>query len=226
MEEQARLQLIKRVRLFLILLLFLAILWVVLSIHRSLSFRVSGTDPSVTSVATISPFFKIEFNKPLARTVSVTIYPQNLPASYEIKGSVVTVTFNKQLQEGQTYSVRLANIADQAGSHLPNKTFSFQAQSISPSALSASQQKVLEANQAKYNAIQNDGLVQLLPFSGGGNEFQVSYTINYSAKTPQLVIVVTASSPQGQTDAVNWIRQVGFDPSKYTITFLSPSNNE
>jgi|GEM_PF-5796079 len=222
--EQDRL--IKLVRLFLLFLLLVIVAWIALSIHRAVSFRVTGTDPSVSSVGTISPFFKINFNKPLAKNVSVTIYPQNLPASYEIKGSVVTVSFNKQLQEGETYSVHLANISDTKGARLPNKTFSFQAQPIDASSLPADQQKALDANQARYNAIQNDGLVQLLPFTGGGNEFQVSYTINYSSQTPKLIILVTAISAQGQTDALNWIRQVGFDPSKYTITFLSPTNNE
>ncbi len=224
--EQNELRLVKLVRLFLLFLLLIVVMWIAFSVHRAVSFRITGTDPSVNSVGTISPFFKINFSKPLSKSVSVTLYPQNLSAASSVSGSVITVSFNKQLQEGETYSVHLSNISDTKGARLPDKTFSFQAQAINEGSLPADQQKALEANQARYNAIQNDGLVQLLPFSGGGNEFQVNYTIDYSSPAPKLVIVITASSTQGQNDALNWIRQVGFDPSKYTITFLSPTNNE
>ncbi len=193
-------------------------------IYRAVAFRVTGTDPGTNSVATVSPFFKISFNKPLPQSVSVSFYPQNFPASYKISGSSVIVTFGKQLQEGATYNIRLSHITDVAGSQLSDKVFVFQAQSLSSSSLSTAQQKALEAKQASFNAIKADGLVQLLPFTSGGNEFTVSYNVDYTQQSPRLIIVISAATPQGQGDAVNWIRQVGFDPSKYTITFVSPPN--
>lgn len=215
-----------KVRLLIIVILVMTVSFISIFVYRSSGFRLTGTDPSARAVATTSPFFKISFNRPLASSVSVRFYPQNFPSSYVIKGSSVTVSFNKALQEGATYSIRLTNIKDVAGDKLTDKTISFQAQYINSSDLSSEQQQALRNKQARYDTIQGDGLVKLLPFTGGGNEFQVSYTINYSGRQPNLIIVITASTPQGQSDALNWIRQVGFDPSKYTITFATNQGND
>lgn len=222
--EDDRPFLVRRMRLVIAFLIVGILVLGAFIIYRAVAFRVTGTDPGTNAVATVSPFFKISFNKPLSESVAVSFYPQNFPTSYKISGSSVIVTFGKQLQEGATYNLRLTHIVDTAGTRLSDKVFVFQAQSLSSSSLSTAQQKALEAKQASFNAIKADGLVQLLPFTGGGNEFSVSYNVDYTQQNPRLIIVVSAATSQGQTDAVNWIRQVGFDPAKYTITFVSPPN--
>ncbi len=217
----------KQLRVLLVLVLLLVVVVVGFSVYRSVTFRLVGTDPDTTAVGTISPFFKIKFNKPLSKDIVVSFSPQDLPATYEIKDSVVTVLFSQPLEQNQPYEIHLANISDIKHRHLPDKSFGFEADVIDAASLSPDQKQVLETDQRQYNdAVQNDKLVKLLPFAGGGNEFQVSYTVNYVNRKAQLIIVITSATPQGQADGLNWIRQVGFNPADYKISYITKTDDD
>jgi hypothetical protein len=190
-------------------------------IYRSVIFRVVSTDPPVDSVATISPYFRINFNKELSQDISVSLEPASTSYTSKIEGSSISLLFNDILPENQKYEVKISNISSTNGKRLSDKSFVFTTKIISSKKLSIGQRKLLDENQERYKEkIFDDPLVKLLPFRGGGNEFQISYTVNTVNQNPQLVIVIASNTPKGQEDALNWIRLVGFDPADYKISYV------
>jgi len=202
----------------------LIILAIGLTVHRSATFRFVGTDPNINAVATTSPFFKINFSKNLGKGVVVTTNPLSLMASYQVSGSSVIVLLNSPLEANHQYRINVANISDVKGQRLANRSFVFSARNIAFNNLPADQKKALLSIQSRYNqVIQGDKLVQLLPFTSGGNEYRVSYTVNYINQQPKLTIIITAPTQQRQAEAINWIKEVGFNPNKYTIQYVTSS---
>ena len=208
----------KYVRLAAILGSLFLVLLIGFLIYLSVTFRLTGTNPGVRGVATVSPFFKVNFNKPLnSAGLSVTGSP-NLIDSYSVKGSTISILLKEPLSTKQTYTIQVKGILSVGGKHLSDKTFSFTPKDIPDSELSPEQQQALQNIQQRYNKlIQNDPLIQLLPFVAGGNEFRIDYTVQYVHQKPVPIIIVTSPTPQGQVDAIKWIQTVGVDPSKYTI---------
>jgi hypothetical protein len=219
MQEQP--PLIKYGRQLLVLIVVLLIVFVGRAIYLSATFRLIGTDPNINSLATVSPFFKVNFNKTLAKNVSVSVAPLDLMASYSVSGSTVTVLLNEPLTAGSLYSITVSNISDEKGKHLPNHSFVFRPQDLPESDLSAAQQQALLSIQERYtHVIDSNKLVQLLPFTGGGNEFQVSYSVTSIDQQPKLTIIITAPTQQGQEDGLTWIKEVGFNPVSYSINYV------
>lgn len=203
----------------------LVLLFVIgLLIYLSVTFRLTGTSPSTHGVATVSPFFKVNFNKPLnSAGLSVTGGP-NLVDSYSVKGSVITILLKEPLSAKQTYTIHVRGILSVGGKRLADKTFIFTPKDIPDNELSPEQQQALQTIQQQYNKlIQNDPLVQLLPFVAGGNEFRIDYNVQYVHQKPVPIIVITSPTAQGQSDALKWIQEVGVDPAKYTIKSVSGS---
>lgn len=199
-------------------LVFLTYLGYVLYLNTT--FRIVGTDPTSGGFATISPFLKVTFSKELAAqnlTVKGTV---GLIDSSSVNKKVVTILLNTPLNADKPYYIELDNIRSASGKQLPNWVFHFTPHDLSEDRLSADQQKALAASQVQYNqVIQNDKLIQLLPFTSGGNEYRVDYTVEYSHQKAHPVIIITAPTEQGQQDAINWIQQLGINPASYTITY-------
>ncbi|HSX36565.1 MAG TPA: Ig-like domain-containing protein [Patescibacteria group bacterium] len=198
------------------------LVWAGYFIYNSFTFRLTGTNPGVNNVATISPFFKINFNKNLSpRGLSVSASPDVID-SYSINGSAITVLLKTPLDSSQTYTLKVHGIASTGGKTLPGHSFSFKPRYLPSSQLPKDQQQALQNIQQQYNqTIQSDTLIQLLPFTSGGNEFNISYQVAYKSQKPIVTVTITAPSSQGQTDALAWIKSIGADPNKYTIQYVT-----
>ncbi|HSX37155.1 MAG TPA: hypothetical protein VLG13_03545 [Patescibacteria group bacterium] len=198
------------------------LVWAGYFIYNTVTFRLTGTNPGVNDVATISPFFKINFNKNLSpHGLSVSSSP-SVVDSYSINGSVITVLLKTPLDSSQTYILKIHGVASAGGKTLPDQSFSLKPRYMPSSQLPKDQQQALQNIQQRYNQIiQGDKLIQLLPFTSGGNEFNISYQVAYKDQKPIVTVTITAPSAQGQTDALSWIKSIGADPSKYTIEYVT-----
>ena len=195
--------------------------------YRNNKFEIKGTDPSIKGVSTSAPYFKIFFSKPLGEDVKVSVYPQNTLSSVQIKDNTVTVFFDRTLSSSTEYSVVLKNISSKTGSTISDRSFSFTPKPMSVSSLPSNQRAAVKKKEGDYNkAVYEDGLVQLLPFQSGGNEFSIDYDLDYSKSPPGVIIKVSSSTETGKQDALNWIKSVGFDPDNYSIAFTDYSYGE
>src|SRR5579864_6420438 len=112
-----------------LLLLLVIIILVVIAgwfIYNALTFRVTGTDPGTRSVATVSPFFKINFNKALSsQNLSITANP-NIINSFSVSGHSLEIDLNFPLKGNQTDTITIGKIFSVSGKEIINKSFSFQ----------------------------------------------------------------------------------------------------
>jgi hypothetical protein len=212
----------KQYKLILIPIVCVVIFIVGLKIYQTVTFRLVGTNPSVNRVATISPFFKVEFNKNLIRQdISITS-TSNVLASYSVSGSIIDILLNEPLSSSKSYSITVSNIYSTAHKHLANQKFTFTPKNVTAESLPQDQKQALNSIQQQYNrAIQGNGLVPLLPFISGGSEFRVDYTARYVDQKAHLVIVITSLTQGGYNDALSWIKAVGFNPANYDIVYVN-----
>jgi len=90
-----------------------------------------------------------------------------------------------------------------------------------------SDEKIAEGISSKANmaasqqAVQTVPLIQLLPFTGPGFEYQINYGSEPGSSSAIPIIYITAQSQQAQQDALAWIRTVGYNPSKMTIQYIN-----
>jgi len=210
-------KLLKPLALMAGLIIVLAVGW---AIYRSLVFRLVSTDPKTNDVALSSPFFKLSYSQKLAPGVKVQLTPSSALSSYTIDNKIVTVYLNYPLNSGQKYSLTVSHIVSASGKRLADESFNFSPRYIPGNQLSKDQQAALEANQIRYRqSISGDKLIQLLPFTSGGNEFKIDYQVTYQGQKPLATIIITSASQQGQSDALAWIRSIGADPAKYHIQY-------
>jgi len=117
-------------------------------IYSNLTFHVVSTDPSTGDVATVSPYFKINFNKALsANGLSVSENPSL--GTYEVSGKTLTINITSLLNQNTTYKITVEAIRDVKGSQLKNIVFQFTPKFISPSDLEKSQQNAILKRQAQ-----------------------------------------------------------------------------
>lgn len=64
-------------------------------------------------------------------------------------------------------------------------------------------------------------LFGILPFLGPSSEYQISYTTLTTPSGIQYTIVITSGSDQAKADALAWIRDQGYNPSDYTISYVN-----
>lgn len=205
---------------FIVLCILVLVFGVGYWVYNELTFRVTGINPTAKTFSVATPFFKVTFNKVLASTgITVTSSPKAIN-SYYVSGRTIVIELAAPLDPSTTYTFNLYNINDKSGKHhITSKSYSFKPNEVTT--LPKDQQKAQVDKQAKYsNMIGNDPLLQQLPFTGPGGEFDISYNATY---TPDLkiTVIITAASQSAQTDAMTWITSQGIDPGKYTIQYIT-----
>lgn len=141
-------------------------------IFKNLHFSVTGTNPSTKNVSTVSPFFKVSFNRTLSKNgVVITAVPASIIKSYGIDGKVLTINLRYPLQPKQAYMITIANIQASGGEKITNKRFTFTPKYIAN--LPADQNKVLLQQQDPNNNNTVDPIRAALPYN----------TINFSLRT-------------------------------------------
>jgi PEGA domain-containing protein len=70
-------------------------------------------------------------------------------------------------------------------------------------------------------SLANAPLIKLLPFVSGGLEFRVDYGNLPGTNAGVPVIYITAPTQAGQQAGLSWIQSVGYNPSDYTIKYVT-----
>lgn len=180
-------------RKLIILIVLILILVGGYQIYRSTKFHVVDTNPSVNSVATLSPFIKVNFNKTiLSKGISVSS-TGGATDSFGVNGKTITINLNYPLSSNKVYSITINNVRDSSGAELSNLVFSFKPSNIVFNNLPQDEQKSIVNNQDHYNS----------------QGFNISYVntddlINNGMSTTQLVLLEEYFSE--------------FDPSATTVT--------
>lgn len=191
-----------------------------LSLYNFLGFRLLNTDPEMGNFSASASFIKLRFNKNLSGSILVS-GTNGLVSSYSITKSSLLVSINIPLDTGINYHLRLSNIRSVGGQRIKDMDLQFKPRLLPESSLSADQRLALNNAQQQYNSALNDKLISILPFSGGGGEFLVSYDLKYSGQTTIPIVIITAPDQKSQNDAISWIKLIGADPSKYEIQYVT-----
>ncbi len=140
----------KPIRFIVVGLALFIVVVLVYRVHSSSQFRVVSTNPARNSVAIVSPFFKVSFNKPLsARGVSVTS-PYPIINSYQVTGKILVINLNTPMVTSHAYWLTIKDISDSAGHKIASKTFSFTPSNIAAQNLPADQQAAILQKQAAH----------------------------------------------------------------------------
>lgn len=158
-----------RSRKLIFLIFIIALILIGIGIYKyfdSLKFRVVSTNPSTGNVGTLSPFLKVNFNKPLStKNISVSASSGTV-TGFKAKGETLTFNLKYPLSSSHNYTVEINKIYDTSGDELINLTYTFKPKYISFANLPSDQQKTLVNSQdqnntpgANTNFINTDALV-------------------------------------------------------------------
>ena len=201
-------------------IVFLFIL-IVIIVRNSLAFKLVNTNPSSNSVATVSPFFDINFNKDLSSKALVISSPQSI-SSYKVAGKSIDIALNIPLTPNKKYLIKVSDIYSKSGQYIKPQYFYFTPKNIEGNSLPADQTQALINKEKQYDQqVEGNSLLQLLPFNGPNFEYRVNYTINYSSNTDTVVIEITGPTLQSQQDALAWIKSQGYNTAKLDINYIS-----
>jgi hypothetical protein len=87
-------------------------------------FHIVNTNPSVHKVATVSPFFKINFNKQLSND-GLSVSTSQVVSSYVVSNKTLVFNLKTPMSSITTYSITINKIFDTNGNQIANQTFTF-----------------------------------------------------------------------------------------------------
>ncbi|HSW85256.1 MAG TPA: Ig-like domain-containing protein [Candidatus Saccharimonadales bacterium] len=195
-------------------------------------FHVVGTNPKTNKVATVSPFIKIKFNKPLSKKGVSINSSYSIIKSYNIQDKTLVITLKTPMTQGYNYFIRIKSIADLDGDTIVNQVFSFTPKYISPQDLPKDQQRALLQLQTNHPKSQGD--VQYVGFSDltnygvasdqVANIEQFAYTFAPHAHTisidPSSIMPVPHNRNSSSTsDTVNFLMDVDSTAYKAKIVY-------
>ena len=200
-------------------------------VYRDSLFRITGTDPSLSSVYTWTPFVKLNFNRQLSsQNVYINSSPNVLYSpSYTLNGNTLYINLAVPLKQGVTYKINLVHINDKSGDELKNKTIKFVAGYLPKSQLPQDQQEEL-IRRSQQSAAYKDPILQhipyysidfnLLPSVSTGNNSQVKLSL-----TAQLFIPAADSGDPSNAiandkqEVADFIQSLGLNPLAYDINY-------
>ena len=210
-----------KIKYIVVICFLLIILWVVLLINNSLTFRISSVNPSVNNITNISPFLDINFSKNLSDKILVNS-SSNAVKSYTIKNKSLDIELNIPLNSKQKYVIEVSDIYSASRKYLKPQYYSFTPKFVTNNTLPADQSQSLLKQQAQYDQnIQSNSLVKLLPFFGPNFEYRVDYDINYATNPSSIVINITGPTAQSQQDAISWIKSQGYSINNLNINYIT-----
>ena len=205
-----------------IVVLLLGFIFTAYEIYIASTFHIIKTDPSVSNISVISPYFDVHFSKNLSKDIKVQIIPSNASSSTVISGKNIKINLISPLLSSQSYKITITNIYSLNGDHLGDKVFNFKPVSILNTKLSKEQTKVITNQQSAYkDASYANGLSVILPFIGPDLNYRINYTsIIDSNNKPVITIIISYKSEQSKTDAVAWLKTQGFNINDYKVQYL------
>lgn len=218
--EADRKRKLKVLRSFVITIGIILLAYGVYAAYSALRFHIVSTNPATSNMTTVSSLFTVNFNKPLSNNLEVTSNP-SIIESYRVSGKAVNFTLSIPFN-AKPYTITFRHISDTAGDTILNKTLSFTPTLVDSQSLPKQQQQALLKQQTDYNnTIESNKLLQLLPFTGPGFEYSVSYTVQYKNQKDIPVIEITAPTKQAQQAGLAWVESQGGNPSKLNIQYIT-----
>lgn len=206
--------------------------WIGWSIYyANFVFHITSTMPKTSSVAAISPYFKVNFNRVLASEgLDVSITP-NVARGVSVTNKSVIINLNG-LTVGTSYKVLIKTVHDTKNETIQNKEFVFIARDISYKSLSKDQQAAILARQDYTPSVNKDPALGHLPHS------TLTYTLsgvisaggdsNASGLSLKADLLLTGADMRSNPDAaiaqykqqvVDYIKSLGLDPNNYVISY-------
>lgn len=219
-------------------LIFIGVLLIAAAIAifvvSSLRFKVTGTDPKLSAVSTISPTLTINFNKQLSVKGLSVSSGNKLIRNYQISGKKLIITADTPLVIGQKYTLTIKSIQSESGSIIRDKTLTFVVKDIPYDGLSTTAQKKIISQQDQNQGLRDDPIMRNLPHSTLDFNLTGLITTTDGDNGGKGVLVLkaqlllTASDVSNGRDAaiaqykqevIDYIKSIGFDPAKYTIEY-------
>jgi hypothetical protein len=226
--QQAQSNPLKRLMVVTIAIFAGLLVWFVADkMYLALHFRVVSTNPPASNVATISPFFKVMFNKPLSsKGLSVSSKPSVIK-SYSVNGDTLDIKLNIPMSSKHSYSIIISSVSDTAGAHILNTSFSFTPKYVQSQNLPSDQGKALLKQQSKYTPSHKDPILSYLPHS------TLDYTLNPSIQSDgsivlqaQLLLPPGVTGTEANNDIAQYkqeinqyIESIGLNPANYNIQY-------
>ncbi|HVA11495.1 MAG TPA: hypothetical protein VNG32_05020 [Candidatus Dormibacteraeota bacterium] len=222
-------QSLKRLKVAVVVLIVGLVILTAYHLFLLSKFRVVSTDPNVGQVSSAIPFFKINFNKPVAGKGLIITSNPNIIGSYKVDDKTVNISLTP-LATNEAYAITINSITATDGEVITNKAFHFTAQYINPSSLPQDQQKAIIHSQENYSSPANDPIVAHLPYSTLNFTLSAQVTPGSNGKSAlvlQAVLLLNEAEMSNQTAAAvqdeqmvsNYISSLGLNPSNYTIKY-------
>jgi hypothetical protein len=222
-----------RIKLFIIIVAVVCFTIIMyLFIYNHVIFRVTGTNPSINSVSSVAPFFKINFTQPLSGdNLSLNVSDPSIIRRQAISNKTLILTLN-QLQIDKHYTVTINSITSKSGKTITNQSFHFTTKSITYNELPKDQQQGIINNQSYSTNGQNDPILKYLPASSLHYTISAQFS-NDSTTKNNLVLATQILLSQAdlgpgedntiksyEQEAADYVKSLGFDVSKYDFKFM------
>lgn len=198
----------------------------------SFHFHVVSTNPNTKQVGSISPFFRVNFNKTLSNdNLSVTSNPDAI-SSYKVSGKTLDIDLANPLTVDKTYTITIESISAKDGSRITNKSFTFKAQDIDFEDLPQDQQDAIQATKpptADHNTAPTfNGLGDLANYGVTTDQLtdlQIAFT-NYNSSAQNVTLTNIQPVPHNSesastSDSINFNAAVDTQHLKAKIVYSS-----
>jgi hypothetical protein len=139
----------KQIKMILLIVAVLLICGAGYLIYVSSKFHIVSTNPNTGSVASVSPFFKVNFSKQLSsKGFNVTSSP-SITENPTVNGKTMSMDLDGPLDTTQTYTITINNVSDISGHVISSKTFVFSPKYIAAEDLPKDQAAYLLKQQAR-----------------------------------------------------------------------------
>jgi hypothetical protein len=199
-------------------------------LYLSLTFRVVGTSPKLSNVATASPYIKVSFNRELSSNGLSVSGTDNLIKSTSVDGKILQVNLNN-MTTGNEYTIHINSIESTGGKTIQDKDLTFKAKNIDVSKLPKDQQQTLINQQDHNQGVAADPIVEHLPY--GTLDFTLTaQTPDTNQDQSKLVLNARlllshadmsnedAAVAQYKKEVTDYIVSLGLNPANYNIQYI------
>ncbi len=217
----------------------LLLLWAAFAMYTANKFHVVSTNPNINDMATVTPFFKINFNKQLSKSgVSISSSP-SIISSYAISGKQLILNLDTPTITNTHYTITVHSIHDQQNVYLHNLVFPFTPTYIAYSELPTDQRNALLKEQLNSpfghtatftgtSALINNGLTntQVQAFEQYAQNFAYTNKITLRTVLVNQSSVTTAPLDGSGVFSLIFTMSINGNPYKAAIKYSDPSTIE
>lgn len=229
MYPQTNKTILRRILIAAVVVVVLILASVGFLVKKSEEFHVVSTNPTVSSFATVSPFFNVYTNRELSGRGITVLSEPNIVASYSVRGKAIYIKIKPPLSSSRSYSITINGIADVGGKKLSPQIYTLSPQLVPSQDLPKDQRQALLRTQIQYNKKRSNPITTHLPYDTPNFNLGYGYvTVNGQQNlvlTAQLLIPQAfannpqATESQDKQDINSYISSLGLNPANYTIQY-------